>query len=342
MPWHRYLESATEKLKAIKLPRDAAGHSLTAKVPIAFSDETVGQVKARFFQELEHYDTINYIYVLTKHHHLSGVASIKDFFTSPDTTKITKLYSPHPTVSHPQVDQEKVAHLAIKHNIKAVPLVDGDGHFLGVVPSGKIISILNHEIREDLYKSAGIMSPSHGHVEFDEAMNNNILIAFKHRSPWIIIGLFGGIFMAQVVDGFEHMIAEHVILAAFIPLIVYLSGAVGAQSQTLYIRDLVLNPKLKFGFYLLKQLFVATLMAIACGLIIWLVIFLFWQNSYSGFVIGLSAAIAVATSTLIALVVPFVLNSIKQDPANGSGPFGTMLLDLVSIIIYFLVASALM
>lgn len=335
MPWHQYYDSATTKLKAIKLPREAAGHNITARVPIAISGETIGQVKTRLFEEAEHFDTVNYIYVLSASHRLLGVFSIKEIFKQAEDTPVNDIFIKPPTVSHPQVDQERVAHLAIKHNIKSIPIVDDHQHFLGIVPSDKILSILNHEHQEDIYRMAGISA--HGHQNLTDA---SIWESSAQRTPWILIGILGGLATAKIVGLFEHVLSANILLAGFIPLVAYVANAVGVQAQTLMIREMAINHgQTKWLWYSLRQLMISLIISLASfSMLLTLAIFL-WQSVQIGLVIGASVVAAILVSTLMALLIPWCLNRLGQDPAVGSGPFATIIQDMLSILIYFLVAS---
>lgn len=334
-----WIENTATKLKALKLPPRSAGHHIITHVPIAESSQTIAQIKERILTHIGQLQSINYVYVLSKNHTLVGVFSFSQLFTSDESLKAREIMVAPVTFSHPQVDQERVAHLALKHNIKSVPIVDKKNIFLGVVPSDHIHSILYNEYREDLYKSVGIMS---GSEHTDNVMTSSVFLSFKHRIPWILLGILGGVFVAKVMGLFSQTLESNLILALFIPLIVYISAAVGAQTQTIFIRDLAFNSKLPIFKYALKQAFITLLMALTCGLLVFLIVSLFWQEPFLGLVIGLAVTTACGSSAVIAILVPYLLYLFDQDPANGSGPFATILQDMLSIVIYFSTASLLL
>jgi magnesium transporter len=334
-----FMDPARHKAKPAKLSIDAAGRHLTTNVPVIYSGQTIGQAREEIYVKLGKYDTINYVYHLTRNNTLVGVFSLRELFAHPDETKIVNIETKRPIYSHPHTDLEKVAHKALKHEVKSIPIVDEHKHFLGIIASDTILATLKREYEEDFLKSAGIVTSSKHPAN---QTNTSIADAFLHRSPWIVIGLIGGILAAQVVGAFEAVLAQHIILAAFIPLIVYVGAAVAAQTQTLFIRDLVLTSKINMLTYALRQFFITILIGLLCGLVIWGIIHAFWNQSYLGFVIGLSGFIAITSSVITSLTVPYVLNSLGQDPANGSGPFATILQDILSILIYFTVATILL
>jgi len=325
--------------KKLTLPRRAVGREITSKVPTTSSEKTVAEIRQLLPEFAQKTDTINYIYLLNQQDKLVGVISIKELIQHDPDKKAKEVMTKKLVVSHPQVDRERAAHLAIKHNIKAIPIVDDKNRLVGVLSNDKILSILYEEYKEDIYRSAGIVNLPKG---FSTILDKGIWRTFVTRLPWIMVGLIGGVFAAQIIEVFEETLAENIILAAFIPLIVYISGAVGTQTQTFFVRDIAFNPKLKITAYTIKQFFTTALIGVICSFLVWGLVSIFWRSAFLGLVIGLASFTAISSSTIIAVLVPYFLFLLKQDPASGSGPFATILQDLLSIYIYFLIASILL
>jgi len=307
---------------------------MVANVPTARPGERISDVKKMLFEEMKELETINYIYVIDKERKLVGIFSIKEVFRKPEETRVSEVMQTEIIKAHPYTDQERVAILALTHNLKSIPVVDKDSHFLGVVPSDIILNILHSENVEDFLKSAGIHSP------LAKTLRGSPVFLAKARTPWLILGLFGGIFAAEIVEFFETTLKAHFILAAFIPLIVYMSGAVGAQTETLFIRSLALNTQFGVKKYLFRDIKVGFLMALVLGTLLSF-LSIFWLNSpyYIGLILGVSLFLAILMAILIGIFIPFLLQKLKRDPAIGSGPFGTIIRDILSLIIYFSVAS---
>ncbi len=173
-------------------------------------------------------------------------------------------------------------------------------------------------------------------------MNFSAGILAKERIPWLFFGLFGGIFAAQLVSFFETPLKGHFILAAFIPLMVYMADAVGAQSQTLFIRRLIIDYELNIKKYLFREIKVSFLIALVLGIILSL-ISLIWFSApvLIGFILGISLFLTIIFASLIAILIPCLLNFLKKDPAVGAGPVATIIRDVSSLLIYFLIASLL-
>lgn len=303
-------------------------------VPISFPEARILDVKKMLFERMKELETINYIYVVDKERKLVGVFSIKEIFRKPEEIVVREIMETKIIKTHFYTDQERVAILALNHNLKSIPVVDKDNHFLGVVPSDIILDILHSEHVEDFLKSAGIHSP------LAKTIGGSSLFLAKVRIPWLVLGLFGGIFAAQIVEFFETPLKTHFILAAFIPLIVYIADAVGTQTETLFIRNLVLNTQFGVKKYLFRDIKVGFLMALILGTLLSF-LSIFWFNSpyYIGLILGVSLFLTILMAIFIGVFIPFLLQKLKKDPAIGSGPFGTIIRDILSLIIYFSVAS---
>jgi len=312
---------------------------ITTKVPIVSSDQLISDVVDQLHEFAQENESINYIYVVDDEKKLRGVVSIKELLANEKYKLMKEIMSKKLVVSHIRVSKKRVAHLAIKHNIKAVPILDDQEKFIGVLTSDETLLVLYKEYRNEMYRSAGII-PMSG--EFDTILEQGIWQAFVSRIPWIIIGLVGGIFAARIIEYFEGTLSTNIILAAFIPLIVYISDAVGTQTQTFFVRDIAFNPKLKIIPYTFMQFITTSLIGLICWALVFGIVGIFWHSIYFGMVIGLATFTAIASSTVIAIFIPYVLNLLKQDPATGSGPFATILQDLLSIFVYFLIATALL
>lgn len=333
------IQTAQQSLKKMVFPKGSVGKKITAKVPTVSSDLTIGEIKAQLPEFAQKTDTIDYIYILNKDDQLVGVISVKEITQHDENKQVKEVMVKDLVFSHPQVKKERVAHLAIKHNIKAVPIVDDKNRLLGVLQSDDLLKILYDEHKQAMNRNAGIISLPES---FGTILDNGIWSSFISRLPWIIVGLIGGVFAAQIIELFEGTLSENIVLAAFIPLIVYISDAVGTQTQTFFVRDIAFNPKLDIIPYTVKQFVTTALIGVICGGLVWGLVALFWSSSFLGVIIGLVTFTAIASSTLIAIFVPYVLFRLRQDPASGSGPFATILQDLFSIYVYFLIASLLL
>lgn len=166
----------------------------------------------------------------------------------------------------------------------------------------------------------------------------HLSLLFKQRLPWLIIGLLGGTAASFIVSRFEHIISQNIELAFFIPIIMYMGDAVGEQTQNIYVRNLG-KGKVNFKLYLIKESLLGFFLGILFGSIIGLVSFLWLQSFETSLTIALAMASTITIAPLVSLITSELLFVEKTDPALGSGPFSTIIQEVISLLIYFLLAS---
>ncbi|MDP3995726.1 MAG: magnesium transporter [bacterium] len=320
-----------------KYPPESAGRKMIANVPTAGPDETIAGVRKKLFEKAKEFETLNYIYVLSLEGKLEGVLSLKDVFRKPASNLVKELMAINIIKVRPYADQEKVAILALRHNLKAIPVVDKENIFFGVVPSDVILEILHSEDVEDILHFAGI---SKNNSFANKIFQASPFALIKLRLPWLLLGLLGGLLAAQIVGFFEESLRNNFILAAFIPLIVYMADAVGTQTETLFIRSLVYHLDIKN--YFLKEIKVGFSIALILGMALVLISCFFFNLFPVGIILGISLFFTIVSAFLLGLLVPYFLNKLKKDPAVASGPLGTIIRDILSLMFYFLIASSLL
>lgn len=323
------------KKNSHKHPSETAGRLMTEKVPQVNEKATITDVKELLFKEINRFKTINYIYILSANKELRGVVSIKEIFRSPGDTPVTKLSPPKIISVRAHTDQEKVAFLALQHNLKAIPVVDKNNRFLGVVTSDSILHILDNEAVEDILRFGGALHRG----PYDNILNIPLALSIKHRLPWLLLGLIGGMIAAGIVSRFEEMLSQNLILAAFIPLVVYMADAVGTQMEAFMVRDLAIMPKMKFRNYFFRQISVVFVIDLIITFLLVGGIWGLYGEEKIGLTVGAALFFAVLTSVFTGMIVPYIFSKLKLDPANASGPIATIIQDILSVGVYFLIAS---
>ncbi len=159
------------------------------------------------------------------------------------------------------------------------------------------------------------------------------------RVPWLFVGLIGGLLTSFVVSKYEVILSADVRLAFFIPIIVYLSDAVGTQTETIYVRELSEGKKINFKRYLIKETAVGVSLGALSGIILGLVAVYWLESSAIGLTIGLAMLLNLTIAPALAIFIPRLLYKEHSDPALGAGPVATVMQDLLSLLVYFLIAS---
>ena len=176
------------------------------------------------------------------------------------------------------------------------------------------------------------------HISLEDDTKESVSLLVERRVPWLFAGLLGGIALIFISSKFETLLSRNISLAFFIPIIVYMSDAIGTQAQTIFIRNSA-KAKVKFPIYMIKEFAVGAILGLIFGLILG-VLALFWFKSNDvAFSVGLAMFVNLAFAPVLALLVTRILQKEKTDPALGSGPFSTILQDLISLLIYFLIAT---
>lgn len=306
------------------------------KVPTVQVDKTVGFTKKLIWDHVKSYESIHYIYAVDSAHKLRGVLSLRELYHHRDDQVLKKVIKTHPLYVLPSTHQHKAAQLALKHGIKAMPVVDRIGIFLGVVPSNEISQILYHEHRKAILKYSGVSGVQSDHAD---ALSLPVATSVRHRLPWLEIGLVGGILAASIIGFFESTLQKHIVLVAFIPLVVYISSAVSTQMQAFVLRDFAFNRHLKFKPYFTHQSLIVLILALVLGASLFGISLIMYRHLYVSMVLGVALVATTMSAISTGLILPFVLRSFKSDPADSSGPLGTMIQDLLSILMYCLVAA---
>ena len=323
------------KRKRKKKSKQTAGDRMITSIPIINQDKTIKDAKDLLF--CNKFETVNYFYVVNGKGKLAGIFSIKRIFCEPEDKPIKDIMIKKIVKVKKDEYQEEVAHLALKHNLKSIPVVDEKDKLLGIISSDVILDILHKEMSEDILHSVGIHGvEGKAFLELREASAPKMT---RLRLPWLLVGLLGGVFAARLLYIFNDVLSEYVILALFIPVMVYMAGAVAVQSETLFIRRLIFEHDLSVIKYLLREIKVGFLLAIVCSFIISLFTYFWWQEPVFGLIIGLSMFCAVFFAIFVAIFIPWLLTKLKFDPALGSGPFATIIQDIISLVIYFLIAT---
>lgn len=315
--------------------KNIIAQKMTEKIPVVAPNQTIGEIEKLLVEKTKDFETITYIYVVDTGKKLVGVISIKELFRAPKDKRVEDLMRRELITISSHSHQEKAAALAIRHKLKAIPVIDKDGQLLGIVPSDEILNILHREHAEDILKSVGVRPSKDPVADILSASATNQSI---RRLPWLIFGLAGGVIAAFVVEFFESTLKETIILMAFMPAIVYIADAVGSQSQTIFIRAIAINKKMIFAPYIYRETKIGLLIAGILGALI-LLFSLLWLPAIISIILGASFFLTICVSIIISIFLPWLFLKIKIDPAVASGPFSTIIRDISSLLIYFYVIS---
>jgi magnesium transporter len=230
---------------------------------------------------------------------LVGVLRVEDLFAALPDTKIGQLMDADPPVVGPGLDQEKAAWKAVQHGESALAVIDNGGGFVGFLPPDRLLAILLHEHDEDMARVGGFLRDS---SMARAASEEPVAKRFWHRVPWLLVGLAGALLAADIVGAFERQLQANVMLAFFIPGIVYLADAVGTQTEALVIRGLSVG--VGIGRVVRREIFTGLFVGIALALVFLPLSWWRWGQGALATAVALSIFAACATASSVALALP--------------------------------------
>ena len=306
---------------------ETAAEQLSVRVPVASPADTVGQIRRSL--RGRRFDTALAI-ALCEDGRFTGLLSVEALLEAPEDAPARQLMEADPPVVGPDASQEVAAWTAVQRGASSVAVVDEQGRFLGLIPPARLLAVLFWEHEEDMARLGGFLKDV---SSARTASQEPIARRFKHRLPWLLVGLLGAILSADLVSSFEAQISERVVLAFFLPGVVYLADAVGTQTETLIIRGLSVGVPIRrvFGRELLTGFLVGVALAAGFFPIAWWR----WGQPEIGLAVALALLAASSIATLVAMALPWAFSRLGRDPAFGSGPLATVIQDLLSILLYF-------
>ncbi|NBJ70914.1 MULTISPECIES: magnesium transporter [Clostridia] len=326
--------SAADEIKQLlHYEEKTAGSIMTTEYIATYKTNTAKQTMQQLKEQAPDAETIYYLYVLDEDKRLVGVLSLRDLIVAQEDTRIEAIMMEKVVAVSVGKDQEEIAQMMRDYDFLALPVVDFQDHLLGIITVDDIMDVMEEEASDDYSKLAGVTDV--------ERPNDSALISVKKRLPWLIILLFLGMFTASLIGRFEETLNQVAVLAIFIPLIAGMAGNSGTQALAVAVRGLASGDYGKQGEMklVLREASTGLINGIICGIVIMLVIYVWKHNFYLGLLVGISIAATLFVATLAGALVPIFMDRIKIDPAVASGPFITTINDIISILIYFSLAT---
>jgi magnesium transporter len=314
---------------------NAADH-IETNIPRAEPSESTSAVRQRL--AAERHTVVEAVYVVDKSGRLVGVVPLSALLPAADAVQVGTLTTAVPATVAPEDDEERVATVAFESGLADVPIVDPVGRLLGVVPAKAVIGILRHEHVEDMRRMAGVLAQDR---RTRRALEEQPWHRLQHRLPWLLVGLAGSSLATYIMLRFEDLLNKIVAVAFFVPALVYLADAIGTQTEAAAVRFLSFGQP-RLGRLVIGELVTGLLIGLSLGAAAFPAIVLLFDDVRLAFAVCVSLAAAGTIATTTAIVLPWLLWRAGQDPALGSGPLGTIIQDVLSLLIYFTVVSAVM
>lgn len=317
-----------------ELQFETAAEHHTRRVPMAAPQDRVETVRAGLLNR--QYDSVAEIAVCDEVGRLVGLVNVEDLLAAGGQTRLIEIMDPEPPVVTPGTDQEIAAWQAIRHRETSLAVVDDDGRFQGIVTPRRLFEVLLLEHTEDTARLSGVLK---GRSEAYTASSEPVLHRLGHRLPWILAGLVGALLSAELVAAFEGKLQAHLILAFFIPGIVYMADAVGTQTETLVIRGMSVGIPVERVFW--RESVTGAFIGVVLAGLCFPIVLARWGRSDVALAVSAALLGACSVASAVATLLPWVLRCLRQDPAFAAGPIATVIQDLLSVLIYLVVCRAL-
>jgi magnesium transporter len=313
---------------------ETAAHLAYSNVPMFEGALTIAEIRSRLYGKA--FDAVDAVLVIDRDGAYVGTAHVKDVLAADDGATLSSLMISDWPVVGQAVDQELVADLAQRYGVTAIPVVANDGHPLGLISALSLLRTLAQEHHEDVNRLAGILKMG---TEDRHALDDPPITRAGRRLPWLLVGLGLSTFATLLMVGFEDALQANVAIAFFIPALVYLADAVGTQTEAIVVRGLSLEMR-PLGPLLLGEFGTGALIGLPLAALSFLGIWLWFgdANLAAGVAVALFAASSIAS--VLGLILPWLLARFGLDPAFGSGPVATIVQDVLTIAIYFVVMTA--
>ena len=286
-------------------------------------------------KQAEEMDEIYYVYVVDNEERLKGVLPLQKLITNPSVSKIQHVMKKDPIAVRDSDSIEEVTETIEKYDLVALPVVDSIGRLVGRITIDDVMDEVREQHERDYQLASGISQ--------DVETSDNIFTQTAARLPWLLIGMIGGLSNSVILGGFEANLANSPKMALFIPLIGGTGGNVGIQSSAIVVQGLA-NNSLKEGEIfpqIMKEGIVSIINASIISLVVFIYNFLMLGDKAITISVSLSLFAVVMFASIFGTVVPLLLDKMKIDPALATGPFITISNDIIGMLIYMFIASAL-
>ena len=328
-------EAAEDIVELLNYDEDTAGGLMQKEFIQAKLEWSVSQCLIELRRQGEEVENVYTIYVVDDLNKLVGLLSLKKLIFADTTMHIRDLYQKKNIISAKTSDSsEDVANRMYKYDLVSIPVVDLQNKLVGRITIDDIVDVIKEEADKDFQMASGISDKIEA--------SSSVWHISRARLPWLLIGMLGGIFAANVIAKFTNQISNIPTLALFIPLITAMGGNVGVQSSAIVVQALAKGND-QFD-HIKKKIIKETLVGLINGVFLASIIYgiaAFFGNSTLGFVVSISLFVVIVFAGLFGTIIPLILNKYKVDPALATGPFVTTLNDVLGLFIYFTIGALL-
>lgn len=329
------IEQAGEIIDLLKYGEDTAGGIMRKEMMVVNENWSMPQCMDALRVQAAEMEDVYYIYVVDDEERLQGILPIKKVLTSPNVSKIKHIIVRDPVSLHENDATEEVVRTFDRYDLVAIPVVDSIGRLVGVITVDDVVDEMRDMHERDYQLASGLSQD----VESSDTVTRQI----GARLPWLLLGMVGGILNSVILGNYDNVFASIPAVSLFIPLMGGTGGNVGMQSSAIIVQDLATGAlKLdKIGELISKELAIAIMNGGILSLVLFIYNYFFLRNAVIMASVSISIFAIVLFANLFGTIVPLVLNKLNMDPARATGPFITIMNDLIGMFIYMNITNAL-
>jgi magnesium transporter len=329
------LEDAEEIRPLLEHQDDTAGGLMTSIDVLLHKDITAAEALDHLRRAAPDSETVYYLYVVDNDMHLVGVVSLRQLVVAPTTTRIADLMDTEIIHTHASADKEDAARLMARYDLLSLPVLDDEGHLLGMITHDDLVDVLEEEATEDIYRLGGLPK--------DQVADVTVPSALRNRLPWLVLNLGTAMASATVLSLFQNTIAQAAVLAAFFPIVAGVSGSAGTQTLTVIVRGLALGEiQPRDGLRsLLREVLIGLTNGIVVGLLVATIALVWKKTPMLGAIVGAATLMNMICAGIAGVLVPLGIDTLKIDPALASPVLVTTLTDSLGYLFYLGLATLL-
>ena len=340
----KLLKNTTKETRAdinflLKYPINSAGSIMNTAYIDLKENITVNQAIEKIRKETEDTETLNICFVLDKERKLKGAIFLKDLLFNKPETLIKDIMETKVLYVNTYDDQEEVANSFSKYDVNTMPVVDSENRMVGIITIDDIVDIMEQEATEDIEKMAAI-SPTD-----KPYMKTSVFETWKKRIPWLLLLMISATFTGKIIQTYEEALASYVILTSFIPMFMDTGGNAGGQASVTIIRGISLK-EIEFKDILKimwKEFRVAILTGITLAAANFIKLLVIDKVNMSiASVVCLTLIVTIIFAKIVGCTLPLLAKKVGFDPAVMASPFITTIVDALSLITYFQIATILL
>ena len=327
-------EDAAELRTLMAYDPETAGGVMNTEVFALGQRLTVDQAIAMMRAGIEETEIPYYAYIVDDEHHLVGVLSLRDLMLArPGTILADRIAEQNVISVKADTDEEEVARVISHYNFMALPVVDDNNVFLGVITHDDVMDILQDIASEDMLGMVGAGQ--------DESVDTPWKDSVRMRLPWLLVNMLNSALSAAVVYCFDGTIAQMSILAVFMPMVANQAGNTGQQALAVMIRQLATE-----GFERKKALYavwregkISIINGCIIGVVVWIAVYFFTGTTAIPTVMVVALVADMILGAFAGASIPLCLKALGRDPAQASSIFLTAITDGAGFFIFLGLAT---